>query len=205
MRYLILVTCMLLGTALPAAAQAETGFHRADFSIGIGVGLPAYPNMIPVPGYPVYYAPAVHANLFYYQGQYWLFQAGNWYASGWGDGPWQYVPPYAVPPYLLRVPIRYYVSPPQFFFGWDRDEAPHWGDHWGHDWREDHHDWDHRDFRAEAPHPVPPRFDRFFAGGGFPRPEEHPDFEGHRDFDRAPHFAGHPGFMERGDHDDHDH
>ena len=29
------------------------------------------------------------------------------------------------------------------------------------------------------------------------------DDDGHRDFDRTPHFAGHPGFMERGDHDDH--
>lgn len=33
---------------------------------------PAYPDLVQVPGYPVYYAPRVNENLFFYDGQYWV-------------------------------------------------------------------------------------------------------------------------------------
>ena len=146
MRYLLLAACMLLGTAMPATARAEVGFDTPGFVIGINV--PPHPRLVRVPGYPVYYAPRLHLNLFYYDGEYWLFKRGNWYASDWTDGPWQRVPPYDVPRDILRVPLRYYRNPPPFFYAWSPDAPPFWGDYWGPGWRAHRPDFDRprRDF-----------------------------------------------------------
>jgi hypothetical protein len=142
MRYLLLAACMLLGTALPATARAEVGFDTPAFVIGINV--PLHPRLVRVPGYSVYYAPRLHLNLFYYDGEYWLFEHGNWYASDWTDGPWQRVPPYDI----LRVPLRYYRNPPPSFYAWSPDSPPFWGEYWGPGWRMHRPDFDRprRDF-----------------------------------------------------------
>ena len=46
-----------------------------------------------------------------------------------------------LPLYVLRVPVRYYRSPPAYFRGWRAEAPPRWGDHWGNDWqqRRGHH------------------------------------------------------------------
>ena len=41
-----------------------------------------------VPGYPVYYAPDIGGNYFFYDGRYWVYQDDNWYSSSWYNGPW---------------------------------------------------------------------------------------------------------------------
>ena len=76
---------MLLGAAIPAVAHADIDFDTPGFVIGINV--PLHPRLAPVPGYPVYYAPRLPLNLFYYDGEYWLFRHRDWYASHWTDGP----------------------------------------------------------------------------------------------------------------------
>jgi len=114
---------MLLGTYTPASAQ---------LSIGINVSL--YPDLVRVPGYPVYYAPQLDSNFFFYDRLYWVYEQDNWYSSSWYDGPWDRVAPEFVPLFVLRVPVRYYRQPPSYFRGWGLEAPPRWGEHWGRDW-----------------------------------------------------------------------
>jgi len=77
-------------------------------------GLPA---LFRVPGYPVYYAPRLNANYFFYDGLYWVFHGDNWYASSWYNGPWWFVDSYAVPVYVLRIPVAL-LPPATILFPW---------------------------------------------------------------------------------------
>ena len=134
---------LMVGSITSATAQVSIGIGLPGVSIGIN--LPVYPELVPVPGYPVYYAPRVDSNYFFYDGMYWVYQSDNWYASSWYNGPWGLVAPEAVPLYVLRVPVRYYRHPPPYFRGWQADAPPRWGDHWGNDWKQRRGDWDHWD------------------------------------------------------------
>ena len=69
--------------------------------VSIGINLPVYPELVPVPGYPVYYAPQVNSNYFFYDGVYWVYEQDNWYTSSWYNGPWQLVAPEVVPLFVL--------------------------------------------------------------------------------------------------------
>jgi hypothetical protein len=131
-----------------------------------------YPQLVLVPGYPVYYAPQVNSNYFFYDGMYWLYQGDNWYASPWYNGPWQLVAPQAVPLFVLRVPVRYYRRPPAYFRGWRADAPPRWGEHWGNTWEQSHQGWDTWN-RGSVPPPAPlPVYQRQYSGSRYPRPEQ---------------------------------
>ena len=104
----------------------------------IDVDLPAYPEMQPVPDSPVYYAPDVDSNYFFYDGLYWDYYNDGWYSSAWYNGPWVYVDPVYVPTYVLWVPIRYYHRHPAYWHGWNASRPPHWSQHWGNDWQNRH-------------------------------------------------------------------
>jgi hypothetical protein len=140
-----------------------------EVRLGIHINLPVYPELVVIPGYPVYYAPRLDANYFFYDGSYWLFQDDNWYESEWYDGPWRLVEPVDVPVFILRIPVFYYRVPPAYFFSWQSDEPPHWGDRWGQDW-EDHRQgwdkWNHHIRRKPAPLPL---YQRNYAGEDYPR------------------------------------
>jgi len=110
----LLASCLALGLTL-----GGTSFASAD----VRIHLSFFPNLVPVPGYPVYYAPGVEANFFFYDGMYWLYDDDGWYMSNWYDGPWEYVDPDDVPLFVLRVPLRYYRAPPAYFWGGYRDAA----------------------------------------------------------------------------------
>ena len=131
---------MLLCSSTSVAAQVSVGIGFPGVSIGIN--LPVYPESMPVPGYPVYYAPQVNTNYFFYDGMYWVYQRDNWYASSWYNGPWGLVAPEAVPLFVLRVPVRYYRRPPAYFRGWRSEAPPRWGEHWGNSWEQRHSGWD---------------------------------------------------------------
>ena len=118
MRHGLIGLCMMLGSLSPAFAQLS--IHFGTPGVSIGINLPVYPQLQRVPGYPVYYAPGVNSNYFFYDGLYWVYQGDNWYASSWYNGPWGHVNPGYVPDYLLRVPVRYYRQPPAYFRGWAR-------------------------------------------------------------------------------------
>ena len=154
---LILLGLLFLWTASPA---------RAELNIGINVSV--FPQLEMVPGYPVYYAPGLDSNYFFYDGSYWVYQDDGWYSSYWYNGPWEYMDPEFVPLFVLRVPVRYYRRPPMYFRGWQSDAPPRWGDHWGRDWSQRRSGWDHWDRRA-APAPAPlPVYQRQYSGNKYP-------------------------------------
>src|SRR5438445_6357912 len=73
MRHIFIALCMSLLCAATAAPA------HAAVSVSIGINVPVYPQMVVVPGYPVYYAPTLRANFFFYDGMYWVLEGDNWY------------------------------------------------------------------------------------------------------------------------------
>lgn len=166
LRYGLFVLMMLLCPVTYATAQVSIGFSSPNLSIGIN--LPVFPELAPVPGYPVYYAPQVNGNYFFYDGMYWIYQDDFWYASSWYNGPWALVEPYAVPLYVLRIPVRYYRQPPVYFRGWQSNAPPRWGQHWGHEWEQRRGGWD-RWNRSSVPARAPrPTYQRQYSGDRYP-------------------------------------
>jgi hypothetical protein len=166
-RTISLVLGLLISPLAASAAQVSIAFSVPGLSIGIN--LPAYPRLVRVPDYPVYYAPELQANFFFYDGMYWVYQNDDWYASTWYNGPWGRVPRAEVPAFILRVPVRYYRRPPAYFHGWQPDAPPRWNDQWGRDWAQHRSDWNHWDRRA-APAPAPlPSYQRQYSGNRYPQ------------------------------------
>lgn len=175
MKNLMLALSLFTGAApfasAPATAQVSIGIGIGGPGVSIGVHFPVYPSLVRVPGYPVYYAPALEANYFFFDGHFWLFLDDYWYVSSWYDGPWIVVQPYAVPYFILRVPLRYYRAPPPHFRAWPREAPPRWGEYWGPTWERQHPDWDRWNQRI-APAPAPlPDYQRSYSGERYPRPD----------------------------------
>ncbi|HTO70880.1 MAG TPA: hypothetical protein VMR31_13550 [Myxococcota bacterium] len=163
---------LLLCAAAPSPARAAVSVSIGAPSIDIGIHFGALPALTVVPGTPVYYAPSVDANFFFYDGMYWVYQGDHWYASSWYNGPWALVDPEIVPVFILQVPVRYYRRPPEFFHGWARNAAPHWDEHWGHDWAGHHVAWSHVD-KSHVPRPAPiPAYQRKYKGNTYPQVEQ---------------------------------
>lgn len=171
-RYGLIVLGLLLCLNGTATAGVSVGIGIGLPNISIGINFPLYPELAPIPNYPVYYAPRVNANYFFYDGLYWVFYNDMWYASSWYNGPWAVVEPLAVPVYLLRVPVRYYREPPPYFRGWSPQAPPRWGQHWGPSWEQRRRGWDHWD-RSHAPRRAPlPAYQRRYSGDRYPRSVE---------------------------------
>jgi len=170
MRYAILGLSMLMGSATVATpAMAQVSVSVSIPGVSLGIHQPVYPEFVLVPGTPVYYAPQVPANYFFYDGLYWVFQDDNWYVSSWYNGPWDLVEPDDVPLFVLRVPVQYYVRPPVFFHTWIVTAPPRWHYHWGPRWTRYHHGWDRWD-RHAIPAPAPlPVYQRHYHGERYPR------------------------------------
>ena len=110
MRYPLIALTIALSTlfAMAPAAEAQVSFGvniGIAPGINIGINVPAYPRLVRVPGYPVYYDPRADSNYFFYDGLYWVFQGDDWYSSIWYNGPWSltdrgYVPLFRGP----RIP-----------------------------------------------------------------------------------------------------
>ena len=170
MRSLLVVLSLLCCSITSVLAQVSVGIGLPG--VNIGINLPLYPELVPVPGYPVYYAPRVSSNYFFYDGMYWVYQRDNWYASSWYNGPWGLVQPEAVPLFVLRVPVRYYRQPPAYFRGWVADAPPRWGEHWGNSWSQSHTGWDNWN-RGSVPAAAPlPVYQRQYSGSRYPRTEQ---------------------------------
>ena len=178
MRYWWLIgLVLLLCTAAPAGAQISIGIGVP--SLDIGIRLPALPSLTIVPGPPVYYAPRIDSNFFFYDGMYWVYQNDNWYASSWYNGPWAAVDPDIVPEPILRVPVRYYRRPPTYFRGWAANAPPRWGEHWGNSWEQKHGSWNQvdRSHRPPAAAPVP-TYQRQYPEKRYPTPQQQPELHG---------------------------
>lgn len=159
--------CVALSLLIYPASPARAD---VDFSIGIhlGINVPVYPRFVRIPGYPVYYAPRLSLNYFFYDGLYWVYQDDHWYASSWYNGPWGWVAPEYVPVFVLRIPVRYYRHPPVYFYGWRPDAPPRWSERWGRDWEDRRYGWDRWD-RRSAPRPAPlPSYQQRYSGKRYP-------------------------------------
>lgn len=139
--------------------------------MSVGFNLPLYPELVRMPGYPVYYAPRLTSNFFFYDGMYWVYERDTWYASSWYNGPWDFVAPEVVPLFVLRIPVRYYRDPPVYFRGWRSDAPPRWGEHWGGGWERHRSGWDRWE-RKSVPAPAPlPVYQRKYSGEHYPQAE----------------------------------
>jgi len=177
-RYFILLLLILLCSAGSVSAQVSVGIGIGTPHLSIGINLPVFPQLVPVPGYPVYYAPRVSANYFFYDGMYWVFWDDAWYASSWYNGPWWLVEPEYVPVFVLRVPVRYYRSPPVYFRHWHSHAAPRWGEHWGPRWEDRRRGWDRWDRRAVPSRAPLPVYQRRYTGDRYPRVEQQRELRG---------------------------
>jgi len=160
----MLLLALLLApvVALPATAQVNIAIGAP--SIDIGIHFPALPSLTVVPGTPVYYAPSVDTNFFFYDGMYWVLKDDTWYTSSWYNGPWAVVDPDIVPDFILRVPVRYYRHPPSYFHGWAANAPPRWGEHWGKSWEGKHAGWEQA-AHAPIPRAAPvPTYQRQYTG-----------------------------------------
>ena len=175
MRNKLIILSMLSCSMAPAAAQVSIGVGFSNVSIGINLRM--YPDLVPVPGYPVYYAPGLDSNYFFYDGMYWVYQSDNWYASSWYNGPWRFIDPEFVPVYVLRVPVRYYRQPPMYFRSWRSDAPPRWGEHWGNNWSQRRSGWDRWDRNATPARPPLPVYQRQYAGDRYPRVEQQQELQ----------------------------
>ncbi|HSG23514.1 MAG TPA: hypothetical protein VLA64_11225 [Azonexus sp.] len=172
MRKQLIALGLLLHFAGPVPAQV--GFSFGLQTDNVSISLSNYPNLVRVPGYPVYYASGLNSNYFFYDGMYWIFESDRWYSSTWYNGPWMMVDPEYVPVYVLRVPVRYYRRPPSFFVGWQSNSPPRWGDYWGNEWAHRRSGWD-RWNRHSMPPPAPlPTYQRKYSGERYPSPDRQP-------------------------------
>ena len=152
MRPALLALALLL-TPAAAFSQVQINIDRGGVSIGVNVA--SYPTLRRIPNYPVYYAPGIRgANYFFYDGLYWVFEDGEWHSSDWYNGPWHRVDRFDVPVSLLRVPVRYYRSPPTYFRGYRADAPPRWNEQWGSSWAERRGGWERGSLPAPAPLPL---------------------------------------------------
>jgi hypothetical protein len=91
--------------------------RASDVKINIGLGVPpivltAPPQLVVVPGTPVFYAPDVSANLFFYKGRYYTVANGVWSRAPAYNGPWAVIQIGQVPAPVVAVPVEYYKIPP---------------------------------------------------------------------------------------------
>ena len=164
----VIAAACVLASPGRAGAQVRFGVGIAVPGISIGINIPVYPHLVPVPGYPVYYAPNLDTNLFFYDGLYWIFANDQWYSSSWYDGPWYLVEPDMVPDFILRIPILYYRRPPVYFYRWNRYGAPRWGEHWGPRWERRRPGWDRWNRRSVPPRAPLPHYQREYPRGRYP-------------------------------------
>jgi len=171
MRNVMMALCLLLGAATPALAQVNCGPGTGvalPSTASIGVEVAEYPNLVQVPGYPVYYAQGLPANYFFYDGMFWSFGGESWHSSIWYNGPWATVGPEFVPLFVLRVPVSFYGQPPLFFHGWQANASPLWGEHWGAEWSQQRNGWDTWNHNASYPIAPLPAYQREYSGSRYP-------------------------------------
>jgi hypothetical protein len=108
---------VLMLAAAAALLFSGASATASDVKIHIGLGIPpmvltAPPQLVVVPGTPVYYAPDVSANLFFYKGRYYTVANGVWAMAPAYTGPWAVIQIGQVPTPVVAVPVEYYKIPP---------------------------------------------------------------------------------------------
>lgn len=163
MKRFMLALFLCVAAAMPVAAQT---YYDID------VDLPQFPEMEPIPGSPVYWAPAVDSNYFFHDGVFWDYHHDLWHWSAWYNGPWTVADPIYVPTYVLWVPVRYYHKPAPHFRGAHPDRPPHWAQHWGQDWQARHNQV-YRGLATDWTRAPLPNYQRSYTRANYPRAVEH--------------------------------
>jgi len=126
---------MLVGGFIAVAALVgSTGTGHAGLGLDLGIHFGFPPQFAPVPASPVFYAPAVSANLFSYNREFFIFVGGVWYVGPGHNGPWAVLRPEYVPRPILAVPVQYYRVRPREWAHWRHEAPPPWAPAWGHRW-----------------------------------------------------------------------
>jgi len=131
------------GVIAVAALVASAGTGHASVSVDLGIHFGTPPIFEPVPASPVQYAPSIGANLFSYDGEFFVFLGSTWYVGPGHNGPWSELPPQYVPRPILAVPVNYYRVRPREWAHWRHDAPPRWAPTWGHRWEERYADRHH--------------------------------------------------------------
>jgi hypothetical protein len=125
---------------------APTAGRAGDVNVDVNIGSPppvvvAQPPWLqPVPQTPVYYAPSVPYNIFYYDGRYYSYHDDDWYWTASVRGPWMAVAVGRVPRPVLAVPVAYYRVPPGHLKKYHRRPGPPpWAGHGRKHHRGHHH------------------------------------------------------------------
>jgi hypothetical protein len=108
-----------LGALLLALGATTAGAASVNVGINVGVPVPpppvivaSPPQLVVVPGSPVYYAPRVEQNYFVYARRPYTFHDGHWFVASAPGQPWTLIATERVPPPVLAVPVAYYKVPP---------------------------------------------------------------------------------------------
>ena len=118
-----------------AAGLLAAPARGADVHIGINIGVPpppppvvveAPPPLVVVPRTPVYYAPSLPYNYFYYGGLYYTLHDDHWFYAASFNGPWTFVTVERLPRPILVVPVHYYKVKPE---KWKKHGPPPWAGH----------------------------------------------------------------------------
>ena len=167
MNYLVVLLWVLCCSATSAVAQVSVGIGIPGVSIGIN--LPVYPQLVAVPGYPVYYAPHLTRT-----SSSTTACTGSTRATTGTRAPGTTVLGGSSARSTCRCSCcgsRCATTgvPPPYFRGWKADAPPRWGEHWGDDWSQQRRGWDQWN-RKSVPAPAPlPSYQRQYSGDRYPR------------------------------------
>ncbi len=129
----LMVATVCAVQARPALADSlSIGVQTDSLNLGINIGRP--PQVVVVPGTPVYQAPSVPYNYFVYHDHYYLFHEGMWLSAVHYNGPWTVIALERVPQPILTVPVNYYKVPPGHWK--EKHGPPPWAQANGHDKKE---------------------------------------------------------------------
>jgi hypothetical protein len=116
----VIGVCLFLSA--PALANSLSIGMRID-SLNLGIRIGEEPRLVVVPGTPVYEAPGLPYNYFYYHGGYYLYREGTWFWGASYNGPWTVISIERVPRPILMVPAGHYRERPEH---WKRNGPPPW-------------------------------------------------------------------------------
>jgi hypothetical protein len=152
MRKLIAVCVLALGTMSPALAQVTVQIGVPDVRIDLGDSRVSairqgaeLSRLLRTAG---------SRELLFYDGLYWVYRNGNWYASYWYNGPWGWSSPTPFRPMSCAFPCATTATVRSVFSStWRVDAPPRWVEVWGPEWEQRRSGWD-RWNRSAAPAPA---------------------------------------------------
>jgi hypothetical protein len=126
MRRIPLILCLMLGCLGSGPWGAAAGV-RIDVQVGVPapplpppvivtepqpIVVEVRPQLVLVPGMPVYYAPDMPYTYFVHAGIAYVFHEGRWFRARTHRGPWTAMDVRHLPAPIRRVPVAYYRVPP---------------------------------------------------------------------------------------------